>query len=65
MSGIHEPKCPSCKIIGKSNIVSSKSDSQSGGGDPWFEIAHCAKCGHVYGVFAKVVNPPKQPKPFG
>lgn len=58
MSDAVEPKCPDCKIQGLQYIVSSKSDQHSNGGDAWFNIAHCNQCGHVYGVFAKVVLSP-------
>ena len=51
---IHPPKCPSCSVVGKEHIVHELSDLHSKGGDPWFDIVHCAKCGHVYGVFNKV-----------
>lgn len=53
-----EPKCPDCKIQGREYVVSSDSVEASKGGDEWFNIAHCSKCGHVYGVFAKVVRSP-------
>ncbi|MFJ8064938.1 transcriptional regulator [Psychrobacillus sp. NPDC096426] len=48
-----EPKCPSCNIQGLEHIVSSDSHEESEAGTPWFNIAHCNKCGHVYGVFNK------------
>ena len=51
-----EPKCPECEVVGVEHIVSVDSKEQNGVGDAWFNIAHCEKCGHVYGVFAKVVN---------
>jgi len=52
-----EPKCPSCKVVGLKHIVSEPSVQESKGGIPWFDVAYCAECGHVYGVFAKnVVN---------
>lgn len=53
-----EPKCPSCGVIGVDKIVSTESEAKSKGGDAWFEIAHCDDCGHVYGVFPKVVLEP-------
>jgi len=53
-----EPKCPDCGIIGIKHIVATESEERSQGGDPWFEIAHCDKCGHVYGVFPKIVHKP-------
>ncbi|WP_313890816.1 transcriptional regulator [Psychrobacillus sp.] len=49
-----EPKCPSCYIQGLEHIVSSDSVETSNVGDPWFNIAHCNVCGHVYGIFNKV-----------
>lgn len=51
-----KPKCPECKIEGIEHIVSEDSEEQNGAGDPWFQVAYCDECGHVYGVFAKVVN---------
>lgn len=55
---IHPPKCPDCGIAGTEFINHVESDLQSKGGDPWFDIVHCSKCGHVYGVFNKVsLNP--------
>lgn len=54
----HEPKCPSCSIIGIRYIVQSNSEKKSRAGDPWFNIVHCSECGHVYGVFNKVSLPP-------
>lgn len=60
-----EPKCPSCSAVGVDKIVSHESEEQSKGGDAWFNIAYCDECGHVYGVFAKVVRMPsvKMPPP--
>jgi hypothetical protein len=49
------PKCPSCGTVGIDHIVSEESAQQAEGGDPWFEVAFCDTCGHIYGVFAKVV----------
>ena len=50
-----EPKCPSCGTEGIDKIVSHDSEEASKGGDAWFNIVYCEKCGHVYGVFAKHV----------
>jgi hypothetical protein len=50
-----KPKCPSCSVEGIEHIVSSDSKEESRSGDPWFNIAYCDQCGHVYGVFAKYV----------
>ncbi|MBC8950229.1 transcriptional regulator [Xenorhabdus sp. TS4] len=57
----HPPVCPKCSIEGIEHIYSSPSEKQSKAGDPWFEVAHCTKCGHVYGVFAKIVYEPTVP----
>lgn len=57
-----EPKCPSCEAIGMQYIVSKDSNEQSKGGDTWFNIVHCSECGHVYGVFSKIVNGPSMPR---
>ena len=53
-----EPKCPSCKIVGLKYIISEPSMEKSKQGDPSFNVAFCAECGHVYGVFAKIINTP-------
>jgi uncharacterized Zn finger protein len=58
-----EPKCPGCSVVGLNQIVSQKSVQHSKGGDAWFEVAHCASCGHIYGVFPKVVLGPSMPIP--
>ncbi len=50
-----EPKCPSCSIEGLEHVVSSESAERAKQGNPWFYIAYCEDCGHVYGVFAKHV----------
>lgn len=42
-------------MTGVEHIVSVESEEESKGGDAWFEIAHCDRCGYVYGVFPKVV----------
>ncbi len=60
-----EPKCPECSTGGKRHIVAEESDLESKHGDPWFEIVYCDQCGHVYGVFPKLVlarNVPSTPK---
>ena len=60
-----EPKCPECSTGGKRHIVAEESDLESKDGDPWFEIVYCDQCGHVYGVFPKLVlarNVPSIPK---
>ncbi len=53
-----QPKCPSCEIQGLKYIVSTESEEKAKSGDAWFDIVHCSSCGHVYGVFNKVSNPP-------
>ena len=45
-----DPKCPSCGIIGMDYITENPSNAQRKGGEPWFEIVACIKCGHVYGT---------------
>lgn len=47
------PKCPSCGVTGLDHIISHESDEETRGGDPWFYVVACDKCGHVYGVFVK------------
>ncbi|WP_307941546.1 transcriptional regulator [Pseudomonas mosselii] len=56
-----QPKCPDCGITGIEHITCEESTVQSKGGDPWFEVAFCDACGHVYGVFAKIVKGPTPP----
>lgn len=51
-----DPKCPGCDVRGREYFVTHKSAEENGAGEPWFEIVACARCGHVYGVIAKVVN---------
>ncbi len=51
-----EPKCPSCRAKGASHIVSQESKEESTSGEAWFDIVYCKECGHVYGVFPKVVH---------
>ena len=47
-----EPKCNECGASGVEHIVSTESNEQSKGGDAWFNIVYCEKCGHICGVFA-------------
>lgn len=56
-----EPKCPSCQVQGIQQIVSSESEEQSKNGDTWFYVVYCSNCGHVYGVFTKIVHAPSIP----
>jgi uncharacterized Zn finger protein len=49
----HEPKCPSCAVVGIDTIVSTPSAERSRTKQPWFYIVHCARCGHVYNTIAK------------
>ncbi|HFZ2331072.1 TPA: hypothetical protein ACIJ1F_003723 [Citrobacter freundii] len=60
---LNKPRCPDCQIVGNEHITCEPSDKQSRGGDPWFETAYCSNCGHVYGVFAKVVYEPTRIMP--
>ena len=50
------PRCPSCGVRGIDKIISDESEEESQGGTPWFDVAYCSDCGHVYGVFAKHVR---------
>ncbi|MGE7112311.1 transcriptional regulator [Lysinibacillus sp. NPDC047702] len=53
-----KPKCPECKIEGLEHIVSEDSTEESEDGQPWFNVAFCNNCGHVYGIFNKYsLNP--------
>lgn len=53
-----DPKCPECSVAGLKHIVTEPSEQESNGGDAWFDVVFCSECGHVYGVFAKVVYTP-------
>ena len=44
-----DPKCPDCGESGIEKIVSTPSKEQSRERRPWFHVAHCDNCGHVYG----------------
>lgn len=59
---VAKPKCPECGVEGIEHIVSEDSNESSKGGDAWFNVAYCDKCGHIYGVFAKYVNAPSKPQ---
>lgn len=61
---VAEPKCPSCLVQGIQYVIASESQSKTGNGDAWFEIAHCSQCGHVYGVFAKIIHAPTFRRPY-
>ena len=50
-----EPKCPDCGETGIEAIVSTPSKELSRERRPWFYVAHCGSCGHVYGIFTKHV----------
>jgi len=50
-----EPKCPQCDASGIDKIVSRASQEKSRENTPWFFVAYCDECGHVYGVFTKHV----------
>ncbi|KXJ51917.1 transcriptional regulator [Neptuniibacter pectenicola] len=48
-----EPKCPECSISGVEHIISKDSEERGRDKHPWFQVAYCDGCGHIYGVFAK------------
>lgn len=50
-----DPRCPECAVSGSDKIISSPSKEKARDNSPWFFVAHCSECGHVYGVFAKHV----------
>ena len=50
-----DPRCPGCDTRGIDRIVSTPSTEKARDNAPWFFVAHCADCGHVYGIFAKHV----------
>lgn len=58
---IHPPMCPACKVNGTKYIVQSDSSQESNEGESLFNIAHCSKCGHIYGVVSKVFIGPRRP----
>jgi hypothetical protein len=53
-----KPKCPSCGVAGTEYITCDDGAVHSNNGDSWFDVAYCDECGHVYGVFAKIVHKP-------
>lgn len=52
-----QPKCPACEAEGKENFFSTASEQKVTGGLAKFEIVHCGKCGHVYGIFPNFMIP--------
>lgn len=50
-----EPVCPACQTRGLEHIISRASQEKSRRGEPWFYVAFCDQCGHVYNVFARHV----------
>lgn len=50
-----DPKCPSCDTSGIEQIASTPSKEVSRENTPWYYVAHCDNCGHVYGIFTKHV----------
>jgi len=61
---IHQPKCGDCHVVGLEYIVEQESVQTSKAGDAWFNIVHCSKCGHVYGVFNKISLSPTPLRPI-
>jgi len=60
---VADPRCPGCDVRGMDQIISRPSSEKSKKGLPWFFIAQCAECGHVYGVFTKhTFSPPGGPQ---
>ncbi len=58
-SEMAQPKCPDCGVVGVKHLVATDSSEKSRDGKAWFNIVHCGRCGHVYGVFAKHVFGPR------
>lgn len=50
-----DPKCPICETQDIEKIVSKPSKQVGRDNTPWYYVAHCDACGHVYGVFTKHV----------
>lgn len=50
-----DPTCPKCEIEGIEHICSEDSKETAKNKTPWFNVAFCDNCGHIYGVFAKNV----------
>lgn len=59
-----EPKCPECGVRGADHIVSQSGGEETESGNPWFDVAYCDGCGHIYGVFTKDVTA-RPPPPLG
>lgn len=57
------PRCSQCGIEGIEYISSIDSTEQSKKGDAWFNVSYCNQCGHIHGVFNKVVNSPSVSMP--
>ena len=58
-----DPRCPSCDVRGMDKIASRPSSEMAKKGQPWFFVAQCTECGHIYGVFAKhTFGPPGGPQ---
>lgn len=58
-TGAAPPKCPDCGVAGTEFLVATDSAERSRDGKAWFNIVHCSRCGHVYGVIAKHVFGPR------
>ena len=52
------PKCSKCNVEGTQYISCEDSTEQSKGGDAWFNVAFCNQCGHIHGIFVKVILSP-------
>ena len=48
-----DPKCPQCQAAGIDKIVATPSNEKARDNTPWYYVAHCDECGHIYGVFPK------------
>ena len=55
-----EPKCPECGVVGADHLVSKESKERSNDREPWFNIVFCDQCGHVYGLYSKVIINPER-----
>jgi uncharacterized Zn finger protein len=50
---MEEIGCPNCGAVVKEEIVTDDKNEKSE--TPWFNVANCEICGHVYGEFEKLI----------
>ena len=54
---IKDPKCPACEAVGADKIAMSPGAVLiKKTKEPFFNICHCAICGHVYGIISGIIT---------